>query len=190
MEVKLPPSSPPPYRLRRFKASDLDSVMAINRACLPENYSGAFFLDLHKDAPHSFMVAEHEGRVVGYIMCRVEFGFSELQRFKVSRKGHIISVAVLPEHRNRGVGLALLTAALKALQSHYNCSEAYLEVRVSNREAINLYRKLGFKPMKTVQGYYLNGEAASVMGRRLPLEKEEEERFPKEIIISPEENQP
>lgn len=170
MEAKLPPS-PASYKLRKFRTSDLDSVMAINRACLPENYSEAFFLGLHKDSPHSFMVAEYEGAVVGYIMCRVEFGFSELQRFKVSRKGHIISVAVMPEHRNRGVGLALLTAALKALQSHYSCSEVYLEVRVSNQEAINLYKKLGFRTTKTVQGYYLDGEAASVMGRRLPLEE-------------------
>jgi ribosomal-protein-alanine N-acetyltransferase len=45
----------------------------------------------------------------------------------------------------------------------YNASECYLEVRVSNHPAIELYKKLGFKKTKRNSGYYLNGEDAWVM---------------------------
>ena len=46
------------YKLRRFKPSDLDGVIRINRECLPENYSTLFFMNLHKRYPEAFIVAE------------------------------------------------------------------------------------------------------------------------------------
>lgn len=36
------------YNLRRFKSSDLEGVIRINRECLPENYTSLFFMNLYK----------------------------------------------------------------------------------------------------------------------------------------------
>jgi ribosomal-protein-alanine N-acetyltransferase len=99
-------------------------------------------------------------------MCRLENGFSELGRMRPARKGHIVSVAVVPDYRRIGVGSALMTSAISAL-SDYGYSEAFVEVRVTNEPAINLYSKLGFKTVKRVPRYYYNGEDAYVMA--LPL---------------------
>ncbi len=46
------------YRLRRFKPSDLEGVIQINRECLPENYTTLFFMNLYKRFPKTFIIAE------------------------------------------------------------------------------------------------------------------------------------
>jgi ribosomal-protein-alanine N-acetyltransferase len=160
------------YKIMRFKEENLEDVISINRLCLPENYSGTFFLDIHRSSPESFIVAKHNGKVVGYTMCRIEWGFSELQKIKVVRKGHIISIAVLPDHRMRKIATALMKTVLKALSSN-KCNETFLEVRTSNQQAISLYKKLGYSPVKKISGYYCDGEEALVMGRTLPISPEE-----------------
>jgi len=120
----------------------------------------------------TFIVAKCDDKVVGYIMCRTEWGLSELQRFKVVKKGHIVSIAVMPEHRLKNVATALIHTVLKTMSSH-NCNETFLEVRASNSKAIALYRKLGYRIIKRASGYYCDGEDAIVMGRILPIRPEE-----------------
>ncbi len=148
--------------LRQFEPDDLDRVTHINRVCLPENYTPSFFLDLHERFPATFLVAEEDGEVVGYVMCRIETGLTNFSLFGISRKGHVVSIAVLPSHQRRGIGHSLVQEALKNM-SLYNAKDCYLEVRVSNTPAINLYKKLGFQIARTVRGYYANGEDAHVM---------------------------
>lgn len=153
-----------PILIRRFKAEDLDQVIYINRTCLPENYSAYFFMDLYTNYPETFIVAEEGGKVVGYVMCRIEAVFSGLS---LARRGHVISIAVLPEYRRRGIGEALLKEALNAMVNHYGVRDCYLEVRVSNTPAINLYKKLGFKIERVIREYYADGENAYLMRIKL-----------------------
>jgi len=148
------------FTIRKFSPGDLNQVIYINRTCLPENYSTYFFVDLYKNYPETFIVAEEDGQVVGYIMCRIESGFSG---FSLIKRGHVISIAVLPGYRQKGIGEALLKEALQAMINHYNVKECYLEVRVSNTPAINLYKKIGFRIEKTLRRYYADGEDAYLM---------------------------
>jgi len=136
--------------------------MNINRVCLPENYAPYFFLDTYNGFPEAFVVAESQGLVVGYIMCRLEHGFSDLKKLRFAKKGHIVSVAVIPEYRMLGAGYALVQRALSALSMH-QADECYLEVRVSNIPAINLYKKMGFEITRTIPRYYYDGSDAYVM---------------------------
>jgi len=154
---------------RLFEIKDLNQVMEINLKCLPENYSSYFYLDLYNHFPKTFIVAEADGKVVGYIMCRVEYGFSEMRSILPTKKGHIVSVAVLPEYRRRGMGRALVIHAMKAL-TEYGATECFLEVRVGNDAAISLYKNLGFVTIRKAEGYYQDGEDACVMSRRLPFD--------------------
>jgi len=156
------------FMLRPFKPSDLEAVMHINQTCLPENYSSFFFIELHKRFPYTFIVAEEKNKIVGYIMCRMETGLPNLGFLGLVRKGHVVSIAVLPEHRRKGVGHSLMREAMQNME-RYKAKECYLEVRVSNNPAIKLYKKLGFQIVKTIPSYYIDGEDAYVMARRLPL---------------------
>ena len=114
-------------------------------------------------------MAEKDSEVVGYVMCRVEIDFSQfsLIPFSSPKKGHIISIAVLPEHQRKGIGRALMEKALKNMVKIYNAKRCYLEVRVSNYPAINLYKKIGFEVQRIIRGYYADGENAYIMSKDL-----------------------
>jgi ribosomal-protein-alanine N-acetyltransferase len=149
------------FEIRAFRPEDLDTVALINRACLPENYSPSFFLEHYYENPKIFLVAEAEGKVVGYNMCRIEFGVSNV-RTAFAKKGHVISVAVMPEYRGLGIGKALMERGLAGVKEG-GAAEIYLEVRVSNTIAVGLYKKLGFKINRVSDAYYRDGENAYVM---------------------------
>lgn len=153
------------YIVRRASRGDIPSVIAVNLSSLPEHYSNSFYYELLESFPEGFIVAEREGEVIGYVMCRIEFGLSNFG-FNLARKGHIISIAVMEGHRRRGLGRALMEEAMKAMKAR-GCDEAFLEVRVSNTPAIDLYRKLGFVEVRKIPFYYSDGEAALLMAKKL-----------------------
>lgn len=154
-------------RVRKASPEDIPEVMRINRLSLPENYTYAFFEMLLKDYPDTFLLAEVESRPVGYIMCRIERIMSKVERFRIRKAGHVISIAVLEGYRRMGIATKLMEEAMRAMRESYRCSETYLEVRVSNEPAIRLYEKLGFVKVDRIMRYYMDGEDAYVMAKPL-----------------------
>jgi len=154
------------FKLRKFTPDDLQSVMQINRETLPENYSDYFFMDLYERFPETFIVAEEDGKIAGYIMCRVEVGLSNFGLGGLIRKGHVVSIAVLPKFRRKGVAQALINMAMEGMR-FYKARQCYLEVRVTNDAGVALYKKLGFDVSRSVHGYYSDGEDAYVMSKKL-----------------------
>jgi ribosomal-protein-alanine N-acetyltransferase len=152
------------YAVRVCGIDDVQKVISINLSTLPEHYSDYFFEELLHEAPETFLVAEKDGFVLGYIMCRIELGMLNLRRFALGKKGHIVSVAILEPHRKNGLGTALIEEALKGMVKK-GCSETFLEVRESNRPAITLYERLGFSITSRIESYYRDGETAFVMAK-------------------------
>ncbi|MEM3896759.1 MAG: ribosomal protein S18-alanine N-acetyltransferase, partial [Archaeoglobaceae archaeon] len=76
--------------------------------------------------------------------------------------GKIVSIAVRKEFRGHGIGEALLREAIKRLRARGKTKIA-LEVRVSNKPAQELYKKLGFRIVDTIPSYYSDGEDAYYM---------------------------
>ena len=157
------------FRIRGFRSDDLDRVMNINVECLPENYSKFFYRDLYRRFPETFIVAEIDGAIQGYIMCRIERGLSKFKGLRAARLCHVVSVAVREPYRRRGVATAVLRTAMDNGRDAYDASECYLEVRVSNEPAVVLYEGLGFNKVKRNYGYYMDGEDAWVMA--IPIEE-------------------
>ena len=176
------------FVVRRARLEDIDQVIEVNMASLPERYWRGFYLALLESWGEAFLVAEVGGRVIGYAMSRVEetsdpvlLGYwNELESGKPGllgaiksllrrpgRVGHLVSIAVLPGYRRRGVGSALLSETIRVLSEVYGVESIYLEVRVSNEPAIRLYEKFGFRRARRVRGYYADGEDAYVMVKRL-----------------------
>jgi len=154
------------YTVRYAETGDVPMVISVNSATLPEHYSDYFYYEILNEFPNTFIVAELGGQVVSYIMCRIEYGLSVLRRFGLARKGHIISIATLEAHRGKGVGSNLIQRAMDEMRKG-GCKEVFLEVRVTNDEAVRLYRKLSFQVAGTMQGYYKDGESAYLMAQLL-----------------------
>lgn len=154
------------YIVRRCEQEDLPSVIEINMSTLPEHYSDYFFESILKELPESFLIAELDGKVVGYIMCKMEFGFSNFRKLGFVKKGHVVSVAVLDEHRGKGLGKALMQEATSGLIAK-KADEIYLEVRVSNESAVKMYERLGFVIKTKIRAYYRDGEEAYLMALEL-----------------------
>lgn len=150
------------YTIRRCEDRDLTPVVNINMVTLPEHYSDYFFQSLLRELPEAFIVAEFHDDVIGYIMCKIEFGFSNFRKLGFVKKGHVVSVAVLDQHRGKGVGKALMLEGINGVVSRKS-DEIYLEVRISNTQAIRMYQNLGFQIKSRLRSYYRDGEDAYLM---------------------------
>jgi ribosomal-protein-alanine N-acetyltransferase len=148
--------------IRRAELGDLIPVMEINLKTLPEHYSDYFYESLLAELPEGFVVGEIKGKIIGYIMCKTEYGFSNFKKLGFIKKGHVVSVAVLDEHRKKGIGRAIVEEALNGVKIK-KCDELYLEVRCSNTGAVRLYETMGFIIKQRLKTYYRDGEDAYLM---------------------------
>ena len=156
------------YVIRRCEESDLPSVIDINMAALPEHYSDYFFESILRELAEAFIVAELDNKIVGYIMCKIEFGFSNFRKLGFVKKGHVVSVAVLEEHRGKGLGKALMLEGINGVM-HRKSDEIYLEVRVSNTDAIKMYEKLGYVIYRQIIDYYSGDQPEDAFDMRKSL---------------------
>jgi ribosomal-protein-alanine N-acetyltransferase len=101
------------------------------------------------------LVAAEQGRVMGFAI--MKYGANE---------AHLTLLAVKPERRRTGLGRRLVRwleqAALVA-----GTPLIHLEMRASNRGALTFYRKLGYRKVACLRGYYQGRESAIRMGRDL-----------------------
>ena len=139
--------------IRRMTREDLDAVTAIEEATFAIPWSReSFRQELERNVAARYLVAEADGRVIGYAGAWV-----------ILDESHITNIAVLEEYRGRGIGKQLTQALLQYL-SNLGACYATLEVRVSNVRAQNLYKGLGFVNVGKRKRYYEdNGEDAFLM---------------------------
>jgi len=137
--------------IRPFSLPDLESILQIENQAFPKSpYDWITFLNLHTLYPETFLVyastthGQKEEKILGYII--------------FSQDGHIISIAVHPHHRRKGIGRELLLRAMKT--SHLK--KAWAEVRRGNQGAQAFYSKMGFQMTGLVPNYYGNEDALIV----------------------------
>jgi [ribosomal protein S18]-alanine N-acetyltransferase len=136
--------------------ADIENVIAIERASFQFPWSTRFFLDeLQVDCARSIL-AEVDGRIVGYVL----FWF-------VSEEVDIHNIAVHPDFRRQGIGRLLLEQVVAAARRQERV-RVTLDVRFSNTSAQSLYCSFGFVARGLRKAYYSdNGEDALVMALEL-----------------------
>ena len=141
--------------IRRAKKADISHIAAIEKKLFKDPWDESAFVDALFYYSGTFFVAVVNGRVAGFITAGMEDTGEAVY-------GHIMNLAVIPECRKKGVGGKLLQ------RTEYECLVAgadgiQLEVRVSNKDALNFYRKMGYSQVFVVSSYYSDGEDAIVM---------------------------
>lgn len=141
--------------IRPMTETDLESVLAIERASFSHPWRYEHFLH-ELSSPHSFpFVAVAEGAVGGYV-CLMSL-FEEAQ---------ILDIVVAPHLRGRGIARALLGHAVTIARGKH-AEVMTLEVRASNRAAIALYERFGFSRTGKRPKYYEDAEDALLMEKSL-----------------------
>ena len=81
-------------------------------------------------------------------------------------EAHLLLLAVNTQYRRRGVGKSLVAwLEQTVLTAGVGC--IYLETRLLNTAARNFYRKLGYREIRTINGYYQGKEDAVLMAKDL-----------------------
>lgn len=142
--------SPGELRVRRLAYSDLPAVVSVERRSFPTPWSLAMFV-LELSKPSGVCLAATEGEeLIGYLVCS-----------RYDRVWHLMNVAVTPERRRAGVATRLIDRLFSEAGEGLPLT---LEVRVSNRQAIAMYERFGFRSAGVRPRYYHdNGEDALIM---------------------------
>jgi peptide alpha-N-acetyltransferase len=148
---------------RLAKVEDIMGMQACNLQNLPENYTMKFWMYHAMTWPQiSFVAEDHKGRIVGYVLAKIEEPSEEGKSEEVH--GHVNSISVLRSYRRLGLAKKLMLLSQEAMASIYKASYVSLHVRKSNKAAIALYRDtLGFEVAKVEKKYYGDGEDALSM---------------------------
>ncbi len=132
--------------------NDLDNISQLEESCFNDPYPPYFLLQLAEANPDTFLVAISEGKILGYAV---------VDRW--ADHDHLLSIAVHPERRRRGIAQQLMSSLRLRLLSG---RPMRLEVRKNNQAAIRFYVKNGFTEVGVQEGYYRDGEDALIMERK------------------------
>jgi ribosomal-protein-alanine N-acetyltransferase len=106
------------------------------------------FLKLYNRCNDLFVIAEYSRRIVGYVVTYSEPELAQL-----------ISIAVEPQYRRKGVGTALMQYTLTKL-TRRRIHSLLLIVRLTNRTALRFYRGFEFTRVGQIAHYYPEDGAA------------------------------
>ena len=139
--------------IRRMTLRDVDAVHAIEAATFSKPWTREDFVkEMTQNACARYLVAEEDGRIVGFAGA-----------WMILDESHMTNIAVLPECRGRGMGRRLMTELMQ-YASNLGVSYMTLEVRAGNEKAQALYKSLGFIRVSVRKKYYEdNGEDAYLM---------------------------
>jgi len=132
--------------IRKFKSKDLKEILRLEKKAFPKTpYDKPIFIYYTQIYPDNFLVyvEESSDKIFGYIIFRPD--------------GHIVSIAVDPVYRKKGIGTKLVEEVLQT-----STGNAKVEVRESNKIAQMFYKKLGFFQLGCIIGFY-DDEDAIVM---------------------------
>lgn len=142
--------------LRLLSEEDIANVMELERSAHSHPWRQSSFEDCLKGRQRCWL-AEHKNNLVGYVVVTHAGGDAEL-----------LNIAVSPKFQRKGIGSIFLQHAISCVVGHADM--LFLEVRVSNRKAIELYSKEGFFEVGNRKNYYptVNGyEDALLMASQL-----------------------
>lgn len=103
-----------------------------------------------------YIVAKEDSKILGYAIGIIQF----------KKRGHVVSIATRKESRKKGIG-TLLLSTLEKIFMNKNCTYSYLEVMVTNNDAIKFYRKMNYLVIYTKRNYYGRGRHAYIMMKSL-----------------------
>lgn len=127
---------------REMTASDVPVLAEIERANFSRPWSEESLLKEAGNDNSVFITAEYEGSIAGYG-----------GMYLIGIEGDITNIVVSSLYRQRGVASAIISSIIDNAKKH-GITEITLEVRESNKAALHLYEKYGFRSVGKRPGFY------------------------------------
>jgi GNAT superfamily N-acetyltransferase len=105
------------------------------------------------------VLAEEDGQAIGFALF-----YHNFSTFLARPGMYLEDLFLLPDHRGRGVGRAVL-AHLARIAVERGCGRLEWAVLNWNQEAVRFYERLGARPNSEWTVYRLTGEALRALGR-------------------------
>lgn len=134
------PTEIAPY-FRPMQQRDIEGVIDIERRVYEFPWTIGIFQDCMRIG-YVCRVFERQSEIVGYGIMSVGTG-----------ECHILNVCVAPDYQGRGLG-RLMIERLITIAKRCKVRIAFLEVRLSNERAFELYNGLGFNEIGRREDYY------------------------------------
>ncbi len=142
--------------IRNMQLDDIVEVHELENLIFQDAWSlASFHYEVARSKVSWPLVAESHHEVIGYAV-----------PWFVEDELHIANIAASPIYRRQGIAAQLMAVMLAEAQRR-QVTKAYLEVRVSNNIAIQMYERYGFQKISLRRRYYHNGEDAIVMQKQL-----------------------
>lgn len=143
--------------IRPMTVKDLHRVSEIETASNSQPWTYADFEDsLAKEDGTTVLLVAEDTDVIGYLVLYTASGESE-----------IVTIAVSPEARRKGVGRRLIEEVIAfSKKSSIYIEEINLEVRFSNEPAIKLYKSVGFSIVGKRPNFYSNPKEDALLMKR------------------------
>lgn len=142
--------------IRLWKYEDILSISEMEKECFPqEPWSFKMLASSFESDNFTGVLAEDGAEIIGY--GGITFA---------DDSADIDNIAVSEAYRHSGVGTAVLNALIQLAKTK-NVKKVFLEVRVSNAAAMELYLKNGFAGVYARTRYYSDGEDCLVMVKEL-----------------------
>lgn len=141
---------------RPLEPGDIAAVMALESQVQTHPWRRSSYEDC-LDGRHHCWLAEADGELVGFVVVAWAGG-----------DGELLNIAVAPQRQRQGVGECLLSLAVELVKPY--ASMLFLEVRLSNRNAIQFYERDQFFEVGHRPNYYPSTrgrEDALILARQL-----------------------
>ena len=129
------------HKISLLDINDLEEAYEIEASTNPSPWSFDNFKSSFEVGHHG-LVCKEDGKMLGFLI------FSPIKP-----EAHLLSIAVLKTQQSKGIGL-LLIKSMRSQCKAMGISKVFLEVRISNENAIAFYQKFGFEKDAIREKYY------------------------------------
>lgn len=144
--------------IRPVSLDDLDTIMEIERKSFLVAWEYSVYLRICMQ--NGRVLSSDRGMLLMDVFEKGEkiAGFAVWETDTLSKRGHILNLAVIEEERRKGYG-RMLTRHVQESLKNAGMTSCYLEVRESNSPARSLYETCGYVISDRLAGYYFDEDA-------------------------------
>ena len=138
-------------KIRKFLSKDSKQIIEISRASFAEPWPQ----DEFEKYPEGSFVAEENGEVAGFMIGKIS-----------GNRGTLKLIAVNQAYRGKGVGNSLMENIFNYFKEN-NIKEVVAHSRIHNKAGCAFLKSFGLEIVETIKNYYLDGEDAYSMVKKL-----------------------